>query len=57
MKKVTKKLERRIMKEFAFIMGIVSEGLGSQYGVIVGTKTKFQISPKIEVKSGGEYGH
>lgn len=41
--KLTKKRKEKIAQEFCFIMGIVSEGLGSQYGVYINTDTKINI--------------
>ena len=43
--KVPKKLEQRILQELGFIIGIVSEGLGSQYKVYIKTDIKVKLKP------------
>jgi len=40
---LTKKKKEKIAKKFNFIMGIVTEGLGSQYGVFITTKTTIDV--------------
>lgn len=44
--KISKKLKQKIFNEFGFIMGIVAEGLGSQYGVYIDSETKISILEK-----------
>lgn len=41
--KISKKLKTKIFKEYSFIMGIVAEGLGSQYNCFIEVKSDIGI--------------